>query len=160
MQKNCTTTLKNVAFYVCVNTASMVSKTRAASNLNSTTKSLEQKGVDFINCFMPYAELSRLAPNFCASKKLLKSWAQGAKVWRRGAKPFMKSTLGGKITLWTVWSSHFLPKCSKQEHIHCQLKWDETSIRCRSSCLPDMLGAILYDTRKETAQDRTGICQS
>ena len=51
-------------------------------------------GVDFINCFTPYAKLSRLAPNFCAGKKLLKSWAQGTKVRRRGAIPFMKSTPG------------------------------------------------------------------
>ena len=51
-------------------------------------------GVNFINCFAPYAKISRLAPKFCASKKLLKSWAQGAKVGRRGAKRFMKSTPG------------------------------------------------------------------
>ena len=49
-------------------------------------------GVDFINCFAPYAKLSCLALNFCASKKLLKSWAQGLKVGRRGAKPIMKLT--------------------------------------------------------------------
>ena len=29
-------------------------------------------GVDFINCFAPYADLLRLALNFYASKKLLK----------------------------------------------------------------------------------------
>ena len=51
-------------------------------------------GVNFINCFTPYAELPRLAPNFCASKKLLQSWAQGAKVGRRSPKPYMKSTPG------------------------------------------------------------------
>ena len=43
---------------------------------------------------MPYADLLRPAPNIYASKKLLKSWAQGAKVGRKGAKPFMKSTPG------------------------------------------------------------------
>ena len=37
--------------------------------------------------FALYAKLLRL-------KKLLKSWVQGAKVGRRGTKPFMKSTLG------------------------------------------------------------------
>ena len=31
-------------------------------------------GVDFINCFVPYSYLLHLAPNFCASKKLLKSY--------------------------------------------------------------------------------------
>ena len=35
-------------------------------------------GVDFINCCRPFAKLSRLSPNFCTSKKLLKSWVQGA----------------------------------------------------------------------------------
>ena len=49
-------------------------------------------GVDFIEGFAPCAHLLRLGPIFCASKKLLKSWAQGAKVGRRGAKLFMKST--------------------------------------------------------------------
>ena len=53
-----------------------------------------QLGVNFINCFMPYAELWRLAPNFCASKKLLKSWALGVKVGRRGAKLFMTLEVG------------------------------------------------------------------
>ena len=48
--------------------------------------------VNFINCFAPFAYLSRPAPYICASKKLLRSWAQGAKVGRKGAKPFMKST--------------------------------------------------------------------
>ena len=38
--------------------------------------------------FAPYA----LAPNFCASNKLLKSRAQGPKVEHRGVKMFMKST--------------------------------------------------------------------
>ena len=49
-------------------------------------------GVDFIKGFVPCAHRLRLAPNFRASKKLLKSWAQGAKVGRYGAKPFLKST--------------------------------------------------------------------
>ena len=51
-------------------------------------------GVKFINCFASYAHLLRLTSNFPASEKLLKSWAQGAKVGRKGAKPFMKSTRG------------------------------------------------------------------
>ena len=51
-------------------------------------------GVDSINCFAPYDHLFCLTPNFLASKKLLKSWAEGAKVGLRGAKPFMKSTPG------------------------------------------------------------------
>ena len=50
--------------------------------------------VDIINCFTPFTELSRLAPNFCVSKKLLKSWEQGVKFGRRGAKTFIKSTPG------------------------------------------------------------------
>ena len=33
----------------------------------------------------------RPATNFCASKKLLKSWAEGVKVGCRGARLFMKS---------------------------------------------------------------------
>ena len=53
-------------------------------------------GVYFTNCFAPCADLLRPGPNICASKKLLKSWAQGAKVGRKGAKPFMKSTPGPK----------------------------------------------------------------
>ena len=48
--------------------------------------------VDYINCFAPYIHLLRLMPNFGASKNLLKSWAQGEKVGRSCAKPFMKST--------------------------------------------------------------------
>ena len=65
-------------------------------NLNSILSDINvyQPGVDFINCFGPYAHLLRLTPNFHASKKLLKSWAYGAKVGHRGAKPFMKSTPG------------------------------------------------------------------
>ena len=55
-------------------------------NLNSRQR------VAFINCFAPCADLSRPAPNNCASKKLLKNWAQGAKVGGKGAKPVMKST--------------------------------------------------------------------
>ena len=51
-------------------------------------------GVNLINCFPPYAELSCLAQIFCTIKKLLKNWAQGTKAGRRGAKQFMKSTLG------------------------------------------------------------------
>ena len=51
-------------------------------------------GVDFINCFAPCADLLRPTPNICASKKLLKNWVQGAKVGRKGAKLFMKSTPG------------------------------------------------------------------
>ena len=35
----------------------------------------QQTVVNFINCFAPYAYLLRIAPNFCSSKKLLKSWA-------------------------------------------------------------------------------------
>ena len=34
-----------------------------------------QPAVDFINCFAPYVYLLRIAMNFCACKKLLKSWA-------------------------------------------------------------------------------------
>ena len=48
-----------------------------------------QPWVDFINCF---AHLLHLTLNFHASKKLLKSRAQGAKVGNRGAKLFIKST--------------------------------------------------------------------
>ena len=51
-----------------------------------------QPGIDFIKSFAPCAHLLHLAPNFCANKKLLKSWAQGAKVGCRGTKLFMKST--------------------------------------------------------------------
>ena len=40
----------------------------------------QQTVVNFINCFAPYAYLLRIAPNFCASKKLLKSWGQSAKL--------------------------------------------------------------------------------
>ena len=60
-------------------------------NINSSL------GVDFIKDFAPYAHLLRPAPIFCVSKKLLKSWAQGAKAGRRGLKPFMKSTLDYNI---------------------------------------------------------------
>ena len=49
-------------------------------------------GVDFMNCFTPIAAHSRLALNICTRKKILKSWAQGVKVGRRGAKPFIKLT--------------------------------------------------------------------
>ena len=80
-------------------------------------------GVDFIKGFAPCAHLLRLAPNFCASKKLLKSWVQGAKVGRRGAKLFIKSTPSrtdiklrdefGKrntVRIWnpTIWNMDFL----------------------------------------------------
>ena len=51
-------------------------------------------GVDIINCFTLYAKLLRLAQNFCASEKLLKSWAQSVKVGRKCTKLFMKLTLG------------------------------------------------------------------
>ena len=71
--------------------------------------SLTNTGVDFIKGFAPCAHRLRLAPNFRASKKLLKSWAQGAKVGRNGTKPFMKSTPGNDryaenclLTLMTV----------------------------------------------------------
>ena len=43
---------------------------------------IPQRGVNFINCFTPCAELSRLAPNFCASKKLLQCWAL-ISLWNR-----------------------------------------------------------------------------
>ena len=53
-----------------------------------------QTGADFINYFAPCADLLRPAPNICTIKKLLKSWAQGAIVGRKGAKPLMESTPG------------------------------------------------------------------
>ena len=46
---------------------------------------LASTGIEFINCF---------APKTCANKKLLKSWAQGAKVGRKVGKLLMKSTPG------------------------------------------------------------------
>ena len=55
---------------------------------------MTDSGADFLNYFASYAELLRLGPNFCASKKLFKKWAQGAKVGCRGAKLFMKLTPG------------------------------------------------------------------
>ena len=42
---------------------------------NSFGNFQERPGVNFMNCFEPYAYLLRLALNFCTSKKLLKSWA-------------------------------------------------------------------------------------
>ena len=51
-------------------------------------------GVDFINCFAPYAYLLRFAPNFCASKMLLKSGAQSANSLAQGVNQFMKLTPG------------------------------------------------------------------
>ena len=51
-------------------------------------------GVDFIDCFAPCTYILSLAPNFGASKELLKSWAQVAKDGCKGAKPVMKSTPG------------------------------------------------------------------
>ena len=62
--------------------------------LLTASRNLTFQGFHFINCFAPCAELSRPAPIIWASKKLLKSWAQGAKVGRKGAKPFMKLTPG------------------------------------------------------------------
>ena len=66
-------------------------------------------GVDFIKGFAPCAHLLHLAPSFCASEKLLKSWAQGANDGCKGAKQFMKSTPG----------VHFIkPKCRLWHSIH------------------------------------------
>ena len=65
-------------------------------------------GVDFINWFAPYAYLLLFGPNFCTSKKLLKSWGQGLKVGRRGAKPtFCKSYD------WLLYLLHVFPCISK-----------------------------------------------
>ena len=61
-----------------------------------------RSGVNFINCLTPYAEFLCLALNFCTSKKLLKSWAQGAKVGHKGAKQLMK------LTPVRVWKSQLL----------------------------------------------------
>ena len=36
------------------------------------------RGVNFINCFAPYADLLCPMPDFYATKKLLKSWAYRA----------------------------------------------------------------------------------
>ena len=47
------------------------SNVRAFRLKTLTENILSILGVDFINCLVPYAKLLCLAPNFCASKKLL-----------------------------------------------------------------------------------------
>ena len=67
--------------------------------LKITLKQSQKSGlflvVDFMNCFAPNAYLLRFAPNFRASKKLLKNWAWSANSWGQGINQFMKSTPGG-----------------------------------------------------------------
>ena len=60
------------------------------------TKSSKNKKMNSVQVSISLTVL-RLTLNFRAlrQKKLFKSWAQGMKVGRRGAKPFMKSTPGG-----------------------------------------------------------------
>ena len=72
---------------------------------------------------MPYAYLLDLAPNFCAIKKLLKSWAQGAKVGCRGTKPFMKSTPGRVPVSW-FGTSDLKDATTQHDNVFCFLVID------------------------------------
>ena len=78
---------------------------------------MDKPGVDFINCFTPYAYLLCLALNFCARKKLLKSWVQSEKSLAHGANQFMKlisdlfrflqEMMARKLT--QIWTNHLCP---------------------------------------------------
>ena len=74
-----------------------VLKSAAILNINSID---HRQGVDFINCFTPYAKHSCLAPNFCPSKKLLKSWAQGRESWAQVHKTIYEIDPSWKDAQW------------------------------------------------------------
>ena len=59
--------------------------------------------------FCAQRRTSRFASNFCASKKLLKSWSQGEMVGRMGAKLVMKSTRAFNKTVETQKRQKYLP---------------------------------------------------